>query len=180
MAVNEASKFGTGIDVGSTNGNVTTSKGTPHNVFGPRDSGGTIGRLKTEGVSEELRIHITGELFNDVPDGFVPPVLPAGSVIKAVYVNVEEVFVVTGTNPTILIGTNGSEVTNGLVISEAVAEAAGPANLTSTLAGTWDSEDPLAADTTVGIALGGTGSPAITDAGKLLVTIVYDRAALGL
>lgn len=178
MALTEASKFGNGVAVGS-GGNVS-DKGTPHNVFGPRDSGGTLGRVKTEGITEELRIHITGELFNDVPDGLVPPIIPAGAVIKAVYVNVEEVFVVTGTNPTILVGTNGSEVTNGLVISEAVAEALGPANLTSTLAGTWDAEAPLAADTTVGIALGGTNTPAITDVGKLLLTIVYDRAALGL
>lgn len=114
-------------------------------------------------------------MFASVPDGLVPFVLPGGAVIKAVYVDVEEVFVVTGTTPTVLIGTNGSEVTNGFVISEAILEATGTANLTSTLTGTWDNEVPLAANTTIGIALGGT-TPAITSAGKARVTIIFERA----
>ncbi len=179
MAGFETSKFGNGVATGS-GGNVVAASGTPHNFFGPRDAGGTTGVLKVEGITEELIINLSGEMFNDVANTLVDYKIPAGSIIKAVYIDVEEVFVVTGTNPTILIGTDTSEVTNGFVISEAVAEATSSANLTSTLAGTWDSEAPLAADTTVGIALGGTGSPAITDAGKARVTIVYDRVNLGL
>lgn len=165
------SPFGNGTLVGS-GGNVTSNV---HNQFGPRDAGGTQGVNKVEGIKEELIIDLNAELFNDVPDGLIPFVLPGGAIITAVYVDVEEVFVVSGTNPTVLIGTDGSEVTNGFVISEAVLEATGTANLTSTLAGTWDAEAPLAANTTIGIALGGTGSPAITDAGKARVTILFDR-----
>lgn len=169
-----ASPFGNGVDTGS-GGNVVTSKGTPHNFFGPRQDGGVIGVNKVEGMKEELVFMLTGEMFNDVPDGLMPFVLPAGAVITDVYIDVEDVFVVTGTNPTVLIGTNTSEVTNGFVISEAILEATGSASLTSTLAGTWDAEVPLAANTTIGIALGGTGTPAITDAGKARVTVLFNR-----
>jgi hypothetical protein len=163
--------FGNGVLVGS-GGNVVENV---HNQFGPRDTGGTVGVNKVEGIKEELIFDFTGEMFNDLPDGLKPFVLPAGAVIKSVYIDVEEVFVVTGTNPTVLIGTDGSEVTNGFVISEAVLEATGSANLTSTLTGTWDGEAPLAANTTIGIALGGTGTPAITDAGKARISILFER-----
>ena len=149
-------------------------QGTVTNHFGPRKTGGTAGVLNTDGMSGELVIDLNAELFNSNPDGLMPFVLPAGAVIKSVYVDVEDVFVVTGTSPTVLIGTNGSEVANGVVISEVILEASGSANLTSTLVGTWDAEAPLAADTTIGIALGGS-SPAITDAGNARVTIKFDR-----
>jgi hypothetical protein len=163
--------FGNGVLVGS-GGNVVEDV---YNQFGPRDVGGTVGVNKVEGMKEELIIDFSAEYFNDLNDGLMPFVLPAGAVIKAVYIDVEEVFVVTGTNPTLLVGTDGSEVTNGFVVSEAILEATGSANLTATLAGTWDAEVPLAANTTIGFALGGTGSPAITDAGKARITILFDR-----
>lgn len=164
------SPFGNDVLVGS-GGNVT-SKVSNH--YGPRNVGGTIGVDKVEGMREELVFDLTGEFFAAKPDGLIPFVLPAGAVIKAAYIDVEDVFAISGTNPTILIGTNGSEVTNGFVISEAILEATGSANLTSTLAGTWDSEAPLAANTQVGIALGGT-SPVLTSAGKARVTVVFER-----
>lgn len=150
-----------------------------HNQFGPRDDGGTAGVLKTSGLGEQLIINFNAELYNDGVDTLVAYTIPAGAVIKAVYVDVEVPFVVTGTTPTVLIGTNGSEVTNGFVATEAIMEASGSANLTATLVGTWGNEVPLAVDTVVGIALGGT-TPAITDVGKARFTIVYDRANLSL
>ena len=163
--------FGNGVLVGS-GGNVVSNV---HNQFGARPIEGTIGVNKVEGVKEELVFDVTGAFFNTVPDGLVPFVLPAGAVIKAVYIDVEDVFVVTGTNPTLLIGTNGSEVTNGFVVSEVILEATGSVNLTATLAGTWDNEVPLAANTTIGLALGGTGGPAVTNAGKARITVLFDR-----
>lgn len=171
MAVAYTSPFGDGVLVGS-GGNVVSNV---HNQFGPRRTGGTIGVDKIEGMKEELVFDVTGEWFNTVPDGLMPFVLPAGAVIKAVYIDVEDVFVVTGSTPTLLIGTNGSEVTNGFVVSEAILEATGSANLTATLAGTWDNEVPLAANTTIGMALGGTGGPAVTNAGKARITVMFDR-----
>ena len=164
--------FGSNVLTGS-GGNVTSFV---RNQFGPRDTGGTIGVNKVEGIKEELIIDLNASMFASVPDGLVPFVLPGGAVIKAVYVDVEEVFIATGTSPTVLIGTNGSEVTNGFVISEAILEATGSANLTATLAGTWDNEVPLAANTVIGIAVGGTGGPAIAaTTGKARVTILFER-----
>lgn len=165
--------FGNNVLVGS-GGNVTS---VVRNQFGARDTGGTIGVNKVEGIKEELIFDINASFFASVPDGLVPFVIPAGAVIKAVYIDVEEVFIATGTSPTLLIGTNGSEVTNGFVVSEAILEATGTANLTATLAGTWDNEVPLAANTTVGIAVGGSGGPAIAaTTGKARVTVLFERA----
>lgn len=165
------SPFGNGVLVGS-GGNVTSNV---HNQFGPRDVGGTIGVNKVEGMKEELVIDFTGEQFNDLPDGLIPFVLPAGAVITAVYLDVEEAFVVSGTTPALEVGTDGSEATNGFTITEAQLEATGSVNLTSALSGTWDAEVPLAANTTIGFALSGTDTPAITDAGKARITILFDR-----
>lgn len=164
------SPFGNGQLVGA-GGNVVSNV---HNQFGRRTVGGTVGVLKVEGMEEELVIDVTGEYFNDDFVGNIPFVLPAGAVIKSVYVDVEDVFVATGTTPTFLIGTDGSEVTNGFVVSEAQLESTGSYNLTATLTGTWDNEVPLAANTVIGFALGGT-TPVITDAGKARITIQFYR-----
>ncbi len=173
MARTFTTPFGNGVLVGS-GGNVVSNV---HNHFGPRDidDDSSFGVNKIEGMKEELILHISGQGFADFPDTLMPFVLPAGAVIKSVYIDVEEVFVITGSTPTILVGTNGSEVTNGFVISEAILEALGSANLTATLAGTWDNEVPLAANTTIGLALGGTGGPALSTVGKARVTINFDR-----
>jgi hypothetical protein len=165
------SPFGNGVAVGS-GGNVTSDV---HNFHGPRDTGGAAGVVRTEGFTEQLIIDIVARDFNDGIDTLVTTKLPAGAIIKDVFWETTEVFVVTGTTPTLLIGTATSEVTNGFVISESNLETVGVYNKTSTLAGTWDAEAPLAAQTTVGVALGGT-SPVITDAGKGRAIIVYVRA----
>ena len=167
----ETSKFGNGVAVGS-GGNVTSNV---HNTFGTRDTGGAVGVVRTAGFEEQLILDITAANFNDGIEALVATKLPAGAIIKDAFWETVEAFVVTGTTPTLLIGTDGSEVTNGFVVSEANLEAVGVYNKTSTLAGTWDAEAPLAAATTVGVALGGT-TPAITDAGKGRAIIVYIRA----
>lgn len=169
------SPFGNGVLVGS-GGNVTSNV---HNQFGSRDTGGTQGVAKVEGITEQLIFNVDTTDFNDGIDSLVAYVIPAGAVIKAAYVDVEVAAAMTGTTPTVLIGTSGSEATNGLVLSEAIVEGTGTSNVTSTLAGTWDAEVPLAADTTIGVALGGT-TPTVADGGKIRVTIVYDRANLSL
>ena len=157
----------------------TTRVRDVHNQFGARDTGGTQGVAKVEGITEQVIFNIDTTEFNDGIDSLVAVIIPAGAVIKAAYVDVEVAALMTGTTPTVLVGTAGSEVTNGLVLSEAIVEATGSANVTSTLAGTWDAEAPLAADTTIGVALGGT-TPTLADGGKIRVTIVYDRVNLGL
>ena len=142
------------------------------NHYGVRDTGRANGVLKTDGIKTEIAIDLTSALASD---GIfvVDQTIPAGSLILNAYLDVSEVFALGGTTPTILVGTDGSEATNGLVISEAVAEAAGVADLTATLKGTWDAK--LAAATKIGVALGGT-SPTVTSAGAARLVIEYIKS----
>ena len=139
------------------------------NHYGPRNTGGAIGGIKTEGAIKELSIDITGEMLNS---SFRPEaILPAGSLPTLAYIDVSEVFVMGGTSPTILVGTSGSEATNGCVVSEAIAEAVGTVDITATLTGTWNAS--LAAATTVGVAMGGTSPTATATAGKARLVVQY-------
>lgn len=162
----EQSKFGDGSASGS--GNVTT---TVNNHYGRRDTGKTVGVDRRKGsLVNELVLDVDGEMVGNDAFALLAPTLPAGAVIKDVYAYVSEAFVLGGTSPVIEVGTEGSEATNGVSVSEAQAEAVGAYNLTSALAGTWAA--PLAADTVVGIAMSGT-SPTVTDAGKIRLVVSY-------
>lgn len=162
--------FGNGVLVAS-GGNVVENV---HNQFGPRDVGGTVGVLKVEGMEEELVIDFTGEYFNEDFIGARDYVLPAGAVIKNVYMDVEEVFVTGGTFTALDIGTKETEATNGFSVSDTQLEATGSVNLTSALSGTWDSEAPLAANTPIGFVLTGAGA-SLTNEGKARITIQFYR-----
>ena len=169
----ERSPFGNGVAVGS-GGNVTSNV---HTHFGNRDTGGTTGVNKIEGMKEELIINLTGEMFNDVGGALIPFVLPAGAVIKDVYMAVEEVFVTGGTFTALDVGTKGTEATNGFSITDTQLETPGGVNLTSALSGTWDGEAPLAADTEISMVLTGT-NPTLSDAGKARISIWFDRTVV--
>lgn len=157
---------------GSADGsNVTTEV---HNHYGEKNLGGAAGVFRTAGSDNELTVYATGEILND---DFLPVVvIPAGAVVTKAVAHVTEAFALGGTTPTILIGTEGSEVTNGAVLDEASAEAEGYYDITTTLTGTWDAEAAFAADTTVGLALGGT-TPTVTDAGRVVFIITYSDVA---
>ena len=157
----ERSQFGDGTT------NVTTDV---NNHFGPRETGKTVGNIKTEGGKNELTLDIDAAMVDAGAYALLAPKIPAGSLITAAYAEVTEAFALGGTSPTILVGTETSEVTNGLVINEATAEATGTYDLTATLTGTWGAG--LAADTVVGLSLGGT-TPSVTTAGKVRVVIEY-------
>ena len=129
---------------------------------------GVGGVIKTEGAFNELTLEFSGQNINDGVEQ--NPVIPAGSLIVGAYAEIEEVFVLGGTTPTIDIGTLTSETTNNVDITEAQAEAVGTYDIMGTPAGTWAAS--LAADTSVGIALGGTTPPA-TAVGKARVVIQY-------
>jgi hypothetical protein len=145
-----------GLGVNSRYGPLTT----------PDGAGGVI---KTEGAVNELTLDFTGETIND--DSEQNPVIPAGSLIIAAYAEISEAFVLGGTTPTIDIGTKGSEGTNGIDIADAgEADTVGTYDILGTPSGTWAAS--LAANTTVGIALGGT-SPTVTSAGKARVVVQY-------
>lgn len=161
----ETAPFGNGLSGGDSN--VVTNVSQHYNA---RETGKTSGVAKTEGFVYELTLDIDGEMVGNEAFELVAPQIPAGSIIEDVYLVVEEAFVLGGTTPAIEVGTEGSEATNGVTITEAQAEAAGTYNITSAVSGTWAAG--LAADTTVGLALSGT-SPTVTDAGKLRVLVRY-------
>ena len=139
-----------------------------NNHYGTRDTGNGIGVIKSEGAYNELSVDITGDMLNNT---FRPTVvIPAGSLVVSAFVDVSEVFVLGGTSPVIEVGTAGSEVTNGVSVTEAQAEAVGTVDITAALAGTWGAS--LAAATTVGVAMSGT-SPTSTSAGKAKVVVRY-------
>jgi len=146
-----------------------------NNHYGQRDTGHGIGHIKTEGSVNELVVDVTGDMLNDTFR--LPVVLPVESIFLDAYVDVEEAFVLGGTTPTILVGTSGSEVTNGVVVSETLAEAVGSAAITGTFTGTWSVTAGLAAATTVGVVLGGTTPTATAGVGKARVVIRYANIA---
>ena len=154
----------------------TQGLGGTRNFYGTRDNNeGTEGSLKTFGTRQQKVLDISGKSINDNVFAVDLAFLPGGALIVSAFVQVIEVFALSDTLPTILVGTEGSEVTNGLVISEALAEALGTTDITATLTGTWavDATGGVGAtDTQISVVLGGT-TPAITAAGHLRVTIEY-------
>ncbi len=142
-----------------------------NNHYGERDTGKTVGVAKTEGFVQELTLYVDGDMVSAGAYALLAPTIPAKAIIEDVYMNVTEAFVLGGTTPVIDVGTEGSEATNGFTITEAQAEAVGMYDLTGALAGTWAAG--LAAETTVGLLLGGGGSNTVTSAGKAKIVIRY-------
>lgn len=138
-----------------------------YNVYGPRTTAeGRAGDIRTSGVEKELELDFRGSNY-----GQVTATLPKGAKFLSATAKIVEAFNLTGTSPTILVGTSGSAATNyGISISEANAEAAGTVVYNATGAGTW--ANPLAAATTVAVALGGT-TPVATSVGLAKVVIRY-------
>lgn len=159
----EQSKFGDGSAAGA--GNVVQ---TVSNHYGPREVGQTAGRYNVDGAYKEVVIDLTVEMVENEAFPLVAPVLRAGSIVDKVFVYVTEAFSLGG-SATVDIGTEGSETTNGVEITEANLESLGMIDVTSAVQGTWASG--LAADTTVGIEFSGTVANA--DVGKARVVIRY-------
>ena len=162
----ESAKFGDGSASGS--GNVTTQVNQHYGEF---FTGKTQGNIKTEGSLKELTIDFDGVMLTAGAFPLIAPTLPAGAIIQEAFVNVSEVFVLGGTTPVVDIGTEGSEATNGFSFTEAQLEGLGSEDLTGALSGTWAA--PLAAETTVGILLGGGGSNTSGTVGKCRAVIRY-------
>lgn len=133
-----------------------------NNYYGPRETEDGIegGIIKTEGVENEAVLFITDENYLQVTFD-----IPAGAIVTESFAVVTEAFAFTGgTSPTMDVGTDTSEGTNGTGLDlTATGTEAG------TLAGTWTA--PLAAATTVGVATSGT--PTSVDAGQAKVVIRY-------
>ena len=144
------------------------------NFYGPRSAQeGIEGGIKTEGSVQELSLKFTGQNINDDVFSTNLVQLPAGARVLRAIVRVDEVFALGGTSPTINIGTDGSEATNGISIDETRGEAAATYTDSDTgvaINGTWGST--LSAATEVSVALGGT-TPTVGAGGSAIVTIQY-------
>lgn len=140
-----------------------------HNSYGPRRTRAPKGGISTEGSINELTVDVWGSSFADNVGEINTVILPKGAIVVDAYAKVSEAFSLSGTTPTIAIGTEGSEATNGVKLSKAQAESVGALKLTP--AGTW--ANALNADTEVSFALGGTSPKVDASKGKARVTIRY-------
>lgn len=146
-----------------------------NNHYGVRNTGGAVGIEHGEGTTKVLRIDLTGDSINDAVAGFVPPVsIAKGANFTSYTLRVDEAFVVTGTTPTILVGSAGSVATNGVVITEAELENVGTKGLATAGAGTWavDSTTGLTAAALVDIELEGDAAVA-RGSGKATLILEY-------
>lgn len=151
------------------------TSGTAYNHYGTRNlqdglvSGGSNPRYGTE---YEAVVYVRGSDFDGGTSFNTQLTLPKGAVVSSCFYEVDEAFVLGGTTPTIAIGADGTEVTNyAALISEADAETAG---LVGSDAPAGTIATTLAADTAIGVALGGT-TPTVTDAGSMKVVIYYNK-----
>lgn len=153
----------------------TTRTGTS-TWYGYRNTGGKTGVLKTEGAQNELMFDFTGQTLNDLV--FDPTYVPAGAVITKAYIRVTEAFDLQGSS-VLKIGTSTTEATNGASVTEAQLEATGYVDLTSTLAGTWDAEVPLAVKALVSAAFsaGGLTSGTGKGVGKARFVVEFTKVA---
>lgn len=145
------------------------------NHYGPRDLGPGAGVIGTQGREVEFSFDLTEDVVTNGGALLVDFVIPAGAIIEKAYVVVSEAFDLGGTTPAIEVGTDTSEATNGFTIDETTAETLGTYDLTSELSGTWAA--PLAADTTVGVALSGTTPTIAADTGAAKVIVKYNITA---
>lgn len=142
-------------------------------IYGVRETGHGAGQYPTAGVTRELSVQLTGDLLGDLL--IDPIVIPAGSVITKATLNVSEAFALA-TSSVVEVGTDGSEATNGVSLTEAQLEAVGYVDVTGALSGTWDAEARLAANTTLGIAFS-AGSVTDTSVGRATLLIEYVKVA---
>lgn len=150
-----------------------------NNHYGVRKTGGAVGLEHGEGSTFVLRIDLTGQSIADAVAGFMPPVvIPKYARFTKRSLQVDEVFVVTGTTPTLLIGAAGSVATNGFIITEAELEALGNKILTNDGEGTWDIASATGTTAAAKVAMALEGDTAIaTTQGKATLTLEYTCVA---
>ncbi len=147
-----------------------------NNHYGVRTTGGGVGVETSDNSVHLLRIDLTGDSINDAVAGFVPPVvIPKGALFKSARLRVDEAFNLTGTTPTVQIGSAGSVATNGFVLSETELENVGTKVPASAGAGTWSttSTTGLTAAAKVAFALGGTTPAVARGSGKATLILEF-------
>ena len=143
------------------------------NQYGPRDTGGSVGVEHSKDSVHQLSLNLTGASLNS---GFLPPVVvPKGARFLRAILRVDEAFVVTGTSPTVRVGSAGSIATNGIVLTEAELEAVGTKAPASAGAGTWSTSSAtgLTAAAKVAIDFGGTSPAVASTSGKATLLLEF-------
>lgn len=140
--------------------------------YGTRNTGGAIGVERSQDSIGRLVIQFTGE---SLASGFMPPaVMPKGARVLRYFLDVDEVFVVTGTSPTVIFG-GTAPATNGVVLTEAELEATGSKVPASAGTGTWSTSSATGttAAEKVAKALGGTTPAVASTQGKATLVVEY-------
>lgn len=143
-----------------------------NNFFGRRDTGGSVGVEHSKDSVHQLSIAFTGA---SLASSFLPPVyVPKGAQFKRAILRVDEVFVVTGTSPTLIFG-GTAPATNGIVLTEAELEAVGTKTPASTGTGTWAqaSATGTTASEKVTKTLGGTSPAVAATSGKATLILEF-------
>jgi hypothetical protein len=140
------------------------------NFYGPRTQfEGVTGEAPSAGMVKERVVTFTGKNVNEASDTFFAT-LPKGAKLFKAVVDTNEVFVLGGTTPEIFVGTQGSESTNNVALTEASMETTEVTESTD-FSGTWAAE--IQEETVISVAVGGGGSNTISDAGVARVTLFY-------
>jgi hypothetical protein len=143
-----------------------------NNYFGRRDTGGSVGVETSNDSIHQLSIAFTGA---SLASAYLPPVyIPKGAQFKRAILRVDEVFVVTGTSPTLIFG-GTAPATNGIVLTEAELEAVGTKTPASTGTGTWaqSSATGTTAAEKVTKTLGGTSPAVAATSGKATLILEF-------
>lgn len=143
------------------------------NFYGARDTGTTYGTEQTTDSVWQLSIAFTGTSIQDTYGSQL--VLPKGALLKRYILRVDEAFALTGTTPSLIFGSVGTETTNGVVLTQAELQAIGTKTPASTGTGTWSnaSATGLTANTKIGRVLGGTTPAVTTGVGRATLTAEY-------
>lgn len=151
------------------------TSGTAYNHYGTRsleDGKVSGGALPAVGGAHQAVVYVTPDDFDGGTSFATQLTIPKGAFITATFVEVSEAFNMGGTSPVINVGEAGSESTNrACQIPDADASAL--ATYEYTPAGTFSGAS-LAADTAIGVALGGT-SPTAGATGAIKVVINYEK-----
>lgn len=143
-----------------------------YNQYGARNTGGAIGVETDKDSVHTMKVEMTDRsLIEGFNSNFV---LPRGAKLLRYLLRVDQVFTMTGTTPTVIVG-GTAPATNGVVITAAELGTVGTKTPASTGTGTWAvaSTTGTTAAERVTVALGGT-TPAVTPgAGRAFLIAEY-------
>ena len=122
------------------------------------------------GAVFEHVVYVTGDDFNGTANYNTRLTVPAGSFLDEAIFEITEVFTVGNIDNVINIGTDTSEVTNGVAIADPeTAEV----TVDTTGAGTWAAA--LASDTLVGVSVTGTTPSIAAGSGAAKVILRFRK-----